>query len=86
VATVRAFEIEGVKIWFWSDDHDPPHFHAKKSGEWEMKVHFLLDRSAMIEVEWIETKPSGRAVRNLGALAEQHRVELLEQWGEVQDN
>lgn len=34
------FEIPGLSCWFWSNDHDPPHFHAKKEGEWEIRVKF----------------------------------------------
>jgi hypothetical protein len=33
---VKCFEIPGLYFWFWSDDHDPPHFHAKRRGEWEL--------------------------------------------------
>jgi len=45
VANVSAFEISGLKSWFWSNDHEPPHFHVKKTGEWEIKVSFLEDSS-----------------------------------------
>jgi hypothetical protein len=37
---VECFEIPGVYCWFWSNDHDPPHFHAKREGEWEIRVRF----------------------------------------------
>lgn len=33
---VACFKIPGLSCWFWSNDHDPPHFHAKKEGEWEI--------------------------------------------------
>ena len=48
MAIVRAFEIPGLTLWFWSNDHEPPHFHAKRRGEWEVKVHFLLDAAEMV--------------------------------------
>lgn len=76
----RAFAIEGIKLWFWSDDHDPPHVHAKKSGDWEVKVHFLLNPDQMMEIEWTEKRPASRTLNTICLLAEQHRVELLEQW------
>lgn len=41
MARVRAFEIDGLVLWFFSYDHDPPHFHAKRAGEWEVRVYFL---------------------------------------------
>ncbi len=85
MATVRAFEMKAVKVWFWSEDHEPPHFHAKKSGEWEVKVWFLLVPSQMIEVVWSEKKPSSTTLKNLRTLAERHRAELLEQWSAIHE-
>jgi hypothetical protein len=86
VAVVRAFEIEGFKIWFWSDDHDPPHFHVKKSGEWEVKVRFLRDPEQMIEVEWVVKRPASSTLKAICELTEQYRVELLDQWDEIHRN
>ena len=85
MTTVRAFQIPGLTIWFWSNDHEPPHFHAKRRGEWEVKVSFLLDASEMIEVVWCETETSTRSLKEMTALAEKHRVALLEQWEELRE-
>jgi hypothetical protein len=30
---VESFELVGLVCWFWSNDHNPPHFHVKKEGE-----------------------------------------------------
>ncbi len=75
--------IAGVKLWFWSADHEPPHFHAKKSGEWEVKVWFLLAPKQMIEVARSGKKPTANTIKKLCELTEQHRVELLDQWSEI---
>ncbi|MEW4526950.1 DUF4160 domain-containing protein [Maioricimonas sp. JC845] len=83
MATVEAFAIAGLKIWFWSNDHEPPHFHAKRDGEWEVRVHFLLDPSEMIEVCWSRRPPTSRTLKDLTALAEQHRERLLQQWESI---
>ena len=80
MAVVRAFAVEGIKCWFWSDDHEPPHFHAKKAGEWEVQVYFLLDPGQMIEVVWTAKRPAAKTLAAITSRAEQHRVELLEQW------
>lgn len=85
MATVRAFGFDGVKAWFWSNDHEPPHFHAKRRGEWEVKVHFLLDPSEMVEFVWCEKAPSKKVLKELVSCAEEHRAELLEQWEEVHE-
>ena len=85
MAIVKAFEIAGLKLWFWSNDHQPPHFHAKRSGQWEVKVHFMLVPSEMLEVKWSDTSISQKTLKSLCSLAEKHRTSLLAQWEEVQD-
>jgi hypothetical protein len=50
VPKVATFSVAGLESWFNSDDHLPPHFHAEKSGEWEVRVRFRLDPNEMIEV------------------------------------
>ncbi|MCA9163467.1 MAG: DUF4160 domain-containing protein [Planctomycetales bacterium] len=86
MVTVTAFQIPGLTIWFWSNDHEPPHFHAKRRGEWEVRVNFLLDESEMIDVVWSDRAPSKKQLKHLATLAAQHRVALLEQWEAVHDN
>jgi hypothetical protein len=84
MATVEAFQVAGLKLWFWSHDHEPPHFHAKRSGEWEVRVHFLFDAAEMVEVVQARNKqPSRKDLKELTALAEAHRAELLAQWEEI---
>jgi hypothetical protein len=56
IPKVESFEISGLSCWFWSNDHDPPHFHVKKHGEWEIKVKFTesegkTHRAALL-AEW----------------------------------
>lgn len=85
MATVRAFQIPGVTVWFWSNDHEPPHFHAKRRGAWEVKVGFLLDATEMLEIVWSEKEPSKMAVKEVTSLAEKHRVALLAQWQELRE-
>jgi len=86
MATVTAFEIVGLKIWFWSNDHEPPHFHAKRSGEWEVKIKFMLDPSEMVEVKWSKKTPPKSVLNKLTSMAKAHRVELLEQWQAIRDS
>ena len=84
MASVSAFAISGLKIWFWSNDHEPPHFHVKKRGKWEIKIAFLEDAPQMIEV--VFGKPTAKVVKEIKELAAQHRLELLEQWQQIQEN
>ena len=68
LATVTAFQISGLKIWFWSNDHEPPHFHVKRRGEWEVKVFFLLTPDDMIEILG-SGRPSKKELKALTQLA-----------------
>ncbi len=82
---VGAFQIDGLILWFWSDDHEPPHFNAKRNGEWEAKVHFMRPKEQMLEIVWSERSIRGNHRRELCRLAEQHRLALLQQWEEIQE-
>lgn len=85
MAIVTAFQIAGLKIWFWSNDHEPPHFHVMRKGEWELKVSFMLASSEMIEVLG-DAGPSQKVLKNLIQLTELHRLELLEQWHRIRES
>ena len=37
---VDAVVLEGLDLWFNSSDR-PPHLHARRRGEWEIRVYFL---------------------------------------------
>ncbi|MGN6726648.1 MAG: DUF4160 domain-containing protein, partial [Tepidisphaeraceae bacterium] len=41
MARLTCFSIPGITCWFWPNDHKPPHFHAKRNGQWEVRVYFL---------------------------------------------
>jgi hypothetical protein len=81
VAVLKSFSIVGLKLWFYSNDHEPPHFHAKRKGEWEVKVKFLEDSSQMFEVIWSgkKTQMSKSDRDNLVAMVEKHRSDILDE-------
>ena len=71
----------GLTLWFNSNDHRPPHFHAEKTDTWEVRVFFLQDGKAMFETVWPMSKPPRAAeLRALAKVVEGHRAELLEEW------
>ncbi len=67
-------------MWFNSNDHLPPHFHAEQAGDWEVRVMFLRETSAMVEVRWESKSPKAKTLRELCGMAEDHRQQLLEEW------
>ncbi len=76
---VACFEIVGLTCWFWSNDHDPPHFHVKRQGEWELKVNFVEGGARMFELQWGDA-PKAKVLREIARLVEENRVQLLAEW------
>ncbi len=76
---VTCFEIAGLTCWFWSNDHEPPHFHAKKEGEWEIRVKFPEGETQMFETVWGED-PGGKILRQLKKAVIKNRANLLVEW------
>jgi hypothetical protein len=82
VPRVSCFWLAGLELWFNSDDHLPPHFHAEKCGDWQVKVHFMRARSEMVEVVYTRRPrhPTKGELRALLKQAEAHRLALFEEW------
>ena len=76
---IDCFGIAGLTCWFWSNDHDPPHFHAKREGEWELKVSFLAPKSEMFELQWGDS-PDAKVLRKIARAVSANRAKLLEEW------
>ena len=69
-------------MWFFSNDHLPPHFHAKRKGQWEVRVYFLESRtSEMFNVVWPRGKEIPRSdTKLLEEMVFEYRIEILEEW------
>lgn len=79
---LQCFTINGIEMWFFSNDHLPPHFHAKRKGQWEVKVNFLASSSTeMFQVVWPKGKEVPKTITNLlEKMVNDHRDELLKEW------
>ena len=84
MSKVAAFIIDGVELWFRSADHEPPHFHVRKAGEWEIKVHILTTTSDRLEFnfKWPRSGASvpGRLQKQLREATVGCREALLTEW------
>jgi hypothetical protein len=85
MARVRAFKIGGIEMWFPSGDHEPPHFHARRPGEWCAKVYIQEPAASMIEL----VRPPGATIKGGDRKAivggvEANRAELLWEWEQAQ--
>ena len=72
----------GLGVWFNSSGHRPPHVHARREGEWGLRVFFLMctETHMDVSVKWIDRK-RGVSRKQLEALqegAESFLVGLLE--------
>jgi hypothetical protein len=82
MAKIRGFSIAGMQLWFYSNDHEPPHFHARRKGEWEYRVRFLESVNEMFElVSSMKKAQMSKADRKkLRKMVETHRMEILQEW------
>jgi hypothetical protein len=79
--------VAGIELWFNSNDHLPPHFHAEKLRVWEVRVFFLREPEEMIEVVYsAKVRRPGKAdLKEIIALVETNRANLYAQWEKVVD-
>jgi hypothetical protein len=78
---VAAFALAGVECWFYSQDHRPPHFHARRRGQWHVRVYFLEAKARMLERVAGPRGVLSAADRSaLCDVAELYREELLLEW------
>ncbi len=81
---VDAFSIDGLRLWFNSLDHRPPHFHVKKPGAWEIRVFILTTQEKSldfnIKVIFGKKEPISAEQKEIAALVVAHREELLQEW------
>jgi len=82
MAKLESFAIEGIEMWFYSHDHSPPHFHARRRGQWETRVNFLESSTGgMFTVVHLKVKQLPRAdTKLLEEMVNAHRAELLSEW------
>lgn len=86
MATLKCIDIAGIRMWFPSNDHEPPHFHVKRPGAWEYRIFFLEDEPAMFELKWTKTPKtvmSRRDRQQIAALVAANRGVIWQEWGQI---
>ena len=86
MASVKAFRVDGVRMIFHSGDHRPPHLHARRGNEWDVRVYIQEAPDRMIELKGppdARMRPSDRKAIIDGV--EKHRAELLAEWEACQE-
>jgi hypothetical protein len=80
---VTAIAVDGLDLWYNSSDHLPPHFHARRAGEWEVRIDIL--RTTMEELVYDPKWPPrvtlpGAISRTLRVAVVTNRAALLTEW------
>ncbi|MCB9520196.1 MAG: helix-turn-helix domain-containing protein [Myxococcales bacterium] len=58
---LSSFVIDGLLLFFYSADHAPPHFHASRPGEWEIRV--FIDTTTVERLHYTLKYPRGAGCR-----------------------
>jgi hypothetical protein len=80
---VSCFKLEGIECWFNSQEHRPAHFHAKRKGQWHIRVYFQQPKDKMIQRvrdRRLRSRISKADRNSIVDVAELYREELLVEW------
>lgn len=85
---VTSFEIAWLDLRFFSLDHGPPHFHAIKTGEWDIRVFFTTCTTDHLDynMKWPKTSakssggPTSSECRQILGQVLIHRIALQAEW------
>ncbi len=84
LSKVETFALDGLDLFFNSNDHLPQHFHVRKPGRWEIRVFFLRcsqQKGLIFDLKWPpNTGPSGKEKREILKLVVENRSALLMEW------
>ncbi len=79
----KIFEYLGILIFFYSNEHEPIHVHAKK-GEFESKAEFFIINGEISEIKIINisgTPPlKGKNLNDFKIFLENYADKIVEKW------
>jgi len=79
----KIFEYLGILIFFYSNEHEPIHIHAKK-GEFESKAQFYIIDGNVSEVKITNVKGAkpitGNDLKNFEVFLEKYSDEIVKKW------
>lgn len=79
----KIFEYLGILIFFYSNEHEPIHIHAKK-GEYESKAEFYIVDGVISEIK-IKNIPGvqplrGKELKDFEIFLENYAFQIVEKW------
>lgn len=79
----KIYEYLGILIFFYSNEHEPIHVHAKK-GEYESKAEFYIVNGIVSEIRITSSKGSkplvGRDLKDFEIFLEHYADKIIEKW------
>ena len=79
----KIFEYLGILIFFYSNEHEPIHVHAKKGG-FESKAEFFIINGLITEIKITSVKGSvplkGKELKDFEIFLDKFANEIIEKW------
>ncbi len=79
----KIFEYLGILIFFYSNEHEPIHVHAKKE-EFESKAEFYIINGVISEIKITNIKGAaplkGQELKDFETFLEQYAEKIVEKW------
>lgn len=79
----KIFEYLGIIIFFYSNEHEPIHVHAKK-GEFESKTEFFIIDGVISEIRISDIKGAlplkGKDLKDFELFLENYAEQIVEKW------
>ncbi|TRX31932.1 DUF4160 domain-containing protein [Flavobacterium sp. ZT3R18] len=79
----KLFEYLGILIYFYYNEHEPIHVHAKKA-EYESKAEFYIIEGIITEVKITEVKGKkpiiGNDLKNFEIFLENYSEKVVQKW------
>ena len=79
----KIFEYLGILVFFYSNEHEPIHVHAKK-GEFESKAEFYIVEGKITEIRIKNIKRvkplKGKDLKNFEIFLEKYADRIIDKW------
>jgi len=79
----KIFEYLGILIFFYSNEHEPIHVHAKK-GEYESKAEFYIVNGEISEIKITNISGAqplkGKELKDFEVFLEKYADQIVEKW------
>lgn len=79
----KIYEYLGITLFFYSNEHEPIHVHARK-GEFESKAEIILENGVITEIILVNVtgrKPlKGNDLNNLKSFLEKYSESIVTKW------